>query len=320
MWRSRESCEAAVAEQPRRSSKVRVASWNIRYFPDGGPNDAPDADHQTDVDWAACVLASLQAQVVALQELKADRTARAASRRLIRRLNEFTGGDYRLELDGCEPDATYHTGLLYDAARVQAQHVREVSLVKGLETAGAVGSAKECENEWRPLVAAYFKAQGGVDFHFMALHLPSSEEREGMRDAAEAELPRLVSEAQNLVRDDDVIIAGDFNTIADLKLQPYPLLDAESEELAEHVDERRNALRVVSPDQDCTEYLGTAARHLDHILVGKRTKLVAPGAEVEVGGLCKLHACEPLESEPASHRHLSDHCPVTLELLPSDSG
>src|SRR5690606_24802655 len=67
-WSSREACLAALEGAPSRDpARARLASWNLRWFPDGSSGGSSDTP--TDVEWAACVLATPRADVVALQEI-----------------------------------------------------------------------------------------------------------------------------------------------------------------------------------------------------------------------------------------------------------
>lgn len=73
---SRAQCEQVVRAggrlAPRRTETVRVATWTIRWFPNGDPREA---GKETDLAWLACALAWLTPDIVAPQEILATRQA-----------------------------------------------------------------------------------------------------------------------------------------------------------------------------------------------------------------------------------------------------
>src|SRR5262245_56405754 len=58
IWSSPEACSAALARGERRlraPGTARLASWNVRWFPDGIPgNPSERGEKATDVAWLAC--------------------------------------------------------------------------------------------------------------------------------------------------------------------------------------------------------------------------------------------------------------------------
>src|SRR5690606_4307078 len=68
---SPERCDALVRSGrllPRAPGTVRFGSWNVRFFPDGGPSGP---SKPTDVAWLACAIAFMQVDVLAVQEFLA---------------------------------------------------------------------------------------------------------------------------------------------------------------------------------------------------------------------------------------------------------
>jgi hypothetical protein len=54
VWGSRDSCERRLAsrQEPPRAGIARIATWNVRWFPDGA-QDVNDTTRRTDVAWLA---------------------------------------------------------------------------------------------------------------------------------------------------------------------------------------------------------------------------------------------------------------------------
>ena len=119
-WTSRSDCEAQLASREAGARAPRIGTWNIRYFPDSSEGPQNDPDKATDVQWVACAIASLETDILVVQEFKNSEAGLAKQSELIERLNELTGGDWRFELDQCEPVDVQHPGFLFDQRRVTA--------------------------------------------------------------------------------------------------------------------------------------------------------------------------------------------------------
>jgi hypothetical protein len=82
VWASAERCEAVVLAGRRmtgtRPNAVRVATWNIRWFPDGDLQPSPTSPPPTDLRWLACTLAWMNVDLVALHEIRTTPQAIAA--------------------------------------------------------------------------------------------------------------------------------------------------------------------------------------------------------------------------------------------------
>jgi hypothetical protein len=137
-----EDCDEVVSADASNGSKrePRIASWNVRYFPDTEETPAEEPEDGTDVSWLSCAITSLGVDVLAVQEFKRTSRARDAQSELIDRLNERTGGDWRLELSSCDPEDVQHPGFLYDASRVKGSQFREIP---------ALNPLPECSNDVR---------------------------------------------------------------------------------------------------------------------------------------------------------------------------
>src|SRR5262245_38328682 len=73
VWRSGPDCERSSALKrrlPRTPQSARVASWNVRWFPDNtyDPEQGPEAG--TNLEWLSCSIAWLDADVIAVQEFR----------------------------------------------------------------------------------------------------------------------------------------------------------------------------------------------------------------------------------------------------------
>ncbi len=83
VWSSPEACEQAVkrgeqmaADTP---STLRLATWNLRWFPNGQTDDLRDLPSQkTDLHWLVCTIMWMHVDVLAIQESLASREANQA--------------------------------------------------------------------------------------------------------------------------------------------------------------------------------------------------------------------------------------------------
>lgn len=303
-WSSREACLAALRSVPPRDpARARLASWNLRWFPDGstgGPSATP-----TDVEWAACILATLRADVVALQEIVLSDRGRAAVATLARRLGELTGGRFEARFDRCPRDGRQHVGWLVDVTR--ASIVAEEQL-------DAINPRGGCSHHLRPGHALYLRFARGLDLSAVVVHLDSGQEP---RDSTNRRASfRAIAEAAGALSrargDEDVLVLGDLNTMGCRDCSPRLEAVAELEALDAAIAPR---LRRVPASAACTELYRGEGSLLDHALVTAATREAAQSARVEVHGPCAQHRCRvPRGARPPMLDHLSDHCPLVLEL------
>ncbi|MCZ7679261.1 MAG: endonuclease/exonuclease/phosphatase family protein [Sandaracinaceae bacterium] len=290
----------APARQP---GRARFVSWNLRWFPDGstgGPSATP-----TDVEWAACILATLRADVVALQEIVLSERGRAAVATLARRLGELTGGRFEARFDRCPRDGRQHVGWLVDVTRAR---------ILAEEQLDDVNPEGGCSHHLRPGHALYLRFARGLDLSAVVVHLDSGQ---APRDSAHrrasfrviADAARRLSRAR---RDGDVLVLGDLNTMGCSDCAPR--VDAAAE-LAALDAALAPALRRVAARAACTELYHGEGTLLDHALSTVSSREVASGARVEVHGPCAQHRCHlPRGARPPMLDHLSDHCPIAIEL------
>ena len=165
-WTSRSDCETLLASRTLGSTVPRIGTWNVRYFPDSQEQAQTDPAQATDVPWLACAIASLDVDVLAIQEFKSTAVASQKKQELIQRLNELTSGDWRVELSPCMPAEVQHPGFLYDASRVTATQFREIPVMN---------PDPVCSNLSSPGFGGYFSIQGGPDFHLISVHLTAGD-------------------------------------------------------------------------------------------------------------------------------------------------
>jgi endonuclease/exonuclease/phosphatase family metal-dependent hydrolase len=268
-------------------------SYNVRQFPDGGRGSG------TDVEWLACVIASSNADLVAVQEFKNQRQAKAALDRLLARLDALTSGRWVATFDAC-PGAL-HVGVLYDGSRVKAESIDTFASLNPHETA--------CKDQLRPGFGGYFRFPGGFDVHVISVHLKSSATTRGL-DLRRRSLSRLndvVVQAQKAHGDFDLVLAGDFNSMGCRKCSPE--LDSAGEIAA-----------LIPASPGCTHYFQGEGTLLDHFAVTRSTRELTLDSFARVGGYCGELSCKPLAQgeQLTSYRELSDHCPIVLDFVDRD--
>ncbi len=305
---SLEGCRAELATRPARAERqsARIGTWNVRWFPDGGPGNAPK-EPGTDIAWLACGIASLDVDVLALQEIKALPRSRQRLAELTADLDRLTGGTWKVELDDCPQLATQHTGLLWDEKRVHGSALR---------TQGELNPHGEpCKDSLRPGFGGHFRFATGQSAHVISVHYKSGPERRSLdlRRASFEAMDDAVDKARALQADPDVIFAGDFNWMGCAKCSPSVSSENERSELGRLLADQ--GLSFVATDLQCSEYYGGHGTLLDGFVVtsaqGKRV-----AGKARIGGYCAERGCrkERRKDESPARERLSDHCPVVLEL------
>lgn len=310
---SRAACQARLRAQPRRAERgPRIGTWNIRWFPHGA--HAPGKGTPTDLDWLACAIASLDVDVLAVQEIVQDPAGRAALIDLRAKLDSLTGGTFREFLDDCTASRFQHVGFLYDARRVELRSPHVVAALNPGRSA--------CDRSLRPGVAAYARFASGLDLHLLSVHLDSGtlSRDYGNRRESVAAMQRVAPALRRKHADADLLLLGDLNTMGCKQCQPS--LTAQ-DELA-RLDAELAGLSLVrlSPrdDRACTHYHRGRPGLLDHVVAASGMRALAAGARVEVHGPCRDLACGRAArgEQVAAWKHLSDHCPLIVELAAGD--
>ena len=311
-WTSRSDCEALLSERTETRQNPRLATWNIRYFPDSQEQTQTDEAQATDVPWLACAIASLDVDVLAVQEFKTTDRAIAKANELVQRLNELTGGNWQLEIAPCEPAEVQHPGFLYDANRVTGTHFREIP---------ALNPDPICTNNASPGFAGYFSVNGGPDFHFISVHLQAGDVASTMerRNQSLSALQTVVDETASIVADADVFFAGDFNTSGCNDCDQAVSSAEEVERLAQTVDSLQTPFQLVGASESCSRQIDENPPLLDHFVVADSATEVPVDSVAHVSGICEEIHCDRLREwlEDARER-LSDHCPVILDLVAAD--
>lgn len=292
--------------------KVRLGSWNLRWFPDGKPGRGATAGG-TDVAWLACAIAWLSVDVLAVQEVKAHPAARLKTQALIDELDALTSGKWRLELDDCKSGAIQHVGFLFNEARVKARLGR---------TYGALNPHGEaCKDQLRPGYGAYFRFPGGLDLHAVSVHLKSGTERRALdlRTRSLRALSTVLAEARAAEPDQDVMVLGDFNTMGCGRCRPEVSAERELELLARAAAPAK--MVPVPAEIGCSHYFSGRGTLLDLVLVSDATRELPADARVAVSGVCGELRCRSLPAatpRPAAFAALSDHCPILIDLTDRD--
>lgn len=310
VWTSRSDCEALFTSRGAESRAPRIGTWNIRYFPDVSEGPQSDPDEATDVQWLACAIASLETDILVVQEIKNSAAGLAKQAELIERLNELTGGDWRFELDQCEPVDVQHPGFLFDQRRVTGSEFREIP---------SLNPDPVCSNFVSPGFAGYFAIEGGPDFHLIAVHAqvgssqPSFEKRAGIVAALEA----ATNDAVAINSDTDVIVAGDFNSVGCEECDPVISNEDEVAILEGTIADFEVPLALLPGSESCTRVGGEG--YVDHVLTTADMTEVPADSVAHVAGVCEETSCDrEVNWLEDAHDRLSDHCPVLVDLAASD--
>ncbi len=298
---SRATCARLLAASHRLArpgNVLRVGSWNLNGFPDGGPGAARRGRPRADLAWMACSLAWMQLDVVALQGVKAHWRARTAMRRLLARLRKLTGARWRYKLDRCRGAQRLHVGLLWNTGRVRASKIGVEESLNPYRRA--------CRKGQRPGLRGYFKARfgGGVDFHLLSVQLPKGG---GLGQKLRRLALRGVSDAyrsgRRLAPDPDMIVAGDFQAPA------RPWLGRAAANLS-------SPFWLLKNNRRCTGYAGSRGHSFTHLLVSKGMVELGGRSRARVSGYCATTGCRAWGpgSTPAAASSLSPACPVILDV------
>lgn len=308
VFHSKQACEKLVASRraERKPTRARIMSYNVRRFPDG------DRASRTDVEWLACVIASSNADLVAVQEFKNRTQSKGALDQLLGRLDALTKGRWLARFDDCP--SVMHVGVLYDETRVKAL---------SFDTFASLNPHGEaCKDQLRPGFGGYFRFVGGFDAHVISVHLKSMPTRRALdlRRQSLRGLGAAVERARAAHRDDDVILVGDLNSMGCRKCSPPVASSAEIAELDDALAKTDPRLRRVRARPGCTHYFHGEGALLDHFLVTESLAELGADESARVSGYCGELVCNPLgtKQEPMAYRRLSDHCPVVLDFADRD--
>ena len=299
--KSIEGRKARAADAP-----VRIGTWNIRWFPRGGVSEREK--RPTDLEWLACSIASIEVDVLAMQEILQDEAGKTALLEVQSKLDTMTGGKWQSDFDDCDGDGRQHVGLLFDTSRVKVSDLKDVA---GLNPQG-----EACAKNLRPGFGARVKLPGGKDVQIVSVHLDSGEAPRDHENRLKsvAGLSELTAKAKPK---QGVIVLGDFNTMGCRECTPEVEVDAELSALDASAATAGFARLVPDQKKICTHYMGGKSSWLDQVLVSKAPFDLTPIAHMEVVGACAELHCKGIKKgvgRPLAFEKLSDHCPVVVEL------
>ncbi|MCC7535978.1 MAG: endonuclease/exonuclease/phosphatase family protein [Deltaproteobacteria bacterium] len=258
---------------------TRIASFNIEHFP---KNDRQVAG-------AFAAIAELQAPVVGVQEITDPaRFAREARARL--------GDSWRFVAARNGND--HKVGVLFDSARMTLLSAREHTGTIVVKGAKPVLEARLVARE---------EQQAAEDdpsrvVRLFVVHLKSGADNHGVRARQLRALTIILAASRD--SGERIVVVGDFNATQDEDRRAIS-------ELAE-----RTELVWASEGLGCTCYWarrdGCLASALDHVLT-------SVPADVEARGPCETEGCDPQGRCPVFHSEVSDHCPLTADVLGTGS-
>jgi endonuclease/exonuclease/phosphatase family metal-dependent hydrolase len=290
----------------------RIATWNIRWFPRGSAPGV-SASTPTDLEWLACAITWLDADLVAVQEMLRTQQAEEALGTLLRHLAAFTGQPWSSSFQQCGGASAQHVGFLWNAGRVDLTGGRDEWRLNGV----AHSQNKACAGNLRPGYYGHARSlAGGADFHVIVVHSDSGRaDRDiGNRERARDRIGAIAAELAPTDR--DVVILGDFNTMG---ADSGKSAEQEIDDLREALEGQPLPFRHLTLQNQCTEYFNGQGGWLDHIVATQAMNELRP-AMAQVSGYCAVAQCRPMSDAnmPAAYRNLSDHCPVVVDLGKTD--
>ncbi len=314
VWSSRDQCKKVIKQGSRMgsssSSILRLASWNIRWFPIGQPPDQQgDIGEATDLSWLTCTIIWMQPDILSIQESLATPEATKAWKTLITSLNEKTGATWKWYRQPCGRPGDHHIGILWNDTRVSLSQFESLWQFN----AKAESAHNPCTFGLRPGQYAHVKSRqdNGVDFHLIAVHLKSGPTVFAV-EARQKALNRIDQTVKPLLDSDrDVVILGDFNTMGAGDRQSQK---SELKYIRRMVAKEKPGFQDLSLTPQCSHYFRGHGGWLDHVLVAKEMKEVTV-TSARVTGYCALAGCQRIKGDyPLAYRRLSDHCPVVVDI------
>jgi len=318
VWSSKAQCLTTINKGLRMtdasSATVRVATWNLRWFPVGAsPDQDQGSSEPTDLEWLVCAIRWMQVDLLAVQESLATPEATQAWETIITQLSSQTGDTWRWHRQACGRPDDHHIGLLWNDSHVALSHFDSLWEFN----AKAEDGSNPCTYGLRPgqYARVQSRATKGVDFHVIAVHLKSGPTVFALEERQKAfnRLDKAV--APFLKQDQDVVILGDFNTMGAGDRQSQL---SELKYLRRFVGKEKPGFTDLEVHPQCSHYFRGQGAQLDHVLVTQDMKEVDVNS-VQVTGYCALAGCQRIRGDyPLAYRRLSDHCPVVVEIANRD--
>jgi endonuclease/exonuclease/phosphatase family metal-dependent hydrolase len=274
-----------------------------------GPDQDQGSAEPTDIEWVVCAIRWMHLDLLAVQESLATPKADQAWDTITTQLSNQTGDRWRWHRQPCGRPDDHHIGLLWNDSRVALSQFDSLWEFN----AKADNGSNPCTYGLRPGQYARVKSRttNGVDFHVIAVHLKSGPTvfAVGERQKAFNRIDKAV--APLLKQDQDVVILGDFNTMGAGDRQSQL---SELKYLRRFVAKEKPGFTDLEVHPQCSQYFRGIGGQLDHVLVTQAMKEVDVNS-VQVTGYCALAGCQRIRGDyPPAYRHLSDHCPVVLEI------
>ncbi|WP_454064495.1 endonuclease/exonuclease/phosphatase family protein [Candidatus Nitrospira salsa] len=318
VWNSRDGCERVVRNGGRMaqasSETLRLATWNLRWFPIGQPKDQQHTSAKpTDIDWLICTLVWMQLDILTVQESLATSLADHAWDTVTRILTKKTGGKWKWYRQPCGRPNDHHIGLLWNDSHVELSQFESLWQFNSK----ANSPKKACTFGLRPGQYVRVKSRNtrGADFHLIGLHLKSgptvlaAEERHKALNRIDRTVAPL------LKQDQDVVILGDFNTMGSGDRQSQT---SELKFVRRKVANESPGFEDLALTPHCSQYFRGHGGWLDHVLATKGMQEIK-GTNARVTGYCGVAQCQKIKGAyPAAYQRLSDHCPVVIEITNHD--
>jgi endonuclease/exonuclease/phosphatase family metal-dependent hydrolase len=253
----------------------------------------------------------MQLDVLAIEEIKRPPRGEQGLSELRSKLDGLTGGSWQAALDDCPRASSQHVGLLWNAKRAT---LRSKSVVGELNPLGG-----PCERQLRPGLAGYFGFPGGLDLSVIAAHLKSGADEHALQTRAHSfeAISAAIAGQGKRTNDHDVLVLGDMNTMGCEECAPVVSSAAELTRVDALLAAAQVPVARVAATPGCSHRYEHRSALLDWAARSDLAELPA-GRSAVVSGVCAELGCDDLGEHLAAQRHLSDHCPIWLDLDDQD--